>query len=245
MTGVMERALVAAQKGELSSDQLLAVLAAGEVWVPLPGGAPPSGQSPEGGSVGIPVMMIDGVKYLPVYTSAEEFGQGAGDVAHMVSPLRELARQLPPELGIAVNPGGSIGLPIRPAGVEMLRAGAWTAPAGTQVRLGQPEVEPTELLTALRGTLGRVSEVKSVRSGWAQFGEDPPGVVLGIVLDLDSEQVRQAVQAAVADARGQVPDAPSVNMVFSAASGDAAADGRADRSGDAVAEWLAVNGNPL
>jgi hypothetical protein len=119
-------------------------------------------------------MMIDGAKYLPVYTSAGEFGQGAGDMAHMVSPLRELARQLPPELGIAVNPGGSIGLPIHPTGVEMLRGGIWTPPAGTRVRLGQPEIEPAELLVALRDTLGRVSEVKSVRSGWAQFADQPP-----------------------------------------------------------------------
>ena len=227
----MERALVAAQRGEISSDQLLETLAAGEVWVPLPGGAAASGGTPEGGSVGIPAMVIDGAQYVPVYTSAEELSRGAGDTAHMVSPLRELARRLPPELGIAVNPGGSIGLPITRSGVEMLRAGAWTAPAGTRVRLGQPEVEPAALLAALRDRLGEVSEVKSVRSGWARFGHEPPGVVLGIVLNPDSEQARQAVWAAVTGARVQVPDAPSVNIVFD--------------PGDTVAEWLAASGRPL
>lgn len=224
-SGVVERALIAARDGQLSGDRLLETLAEGEVWVPLPEGAPAA----EGESASIPMMLIGAAKYLPVYTSAEEFSQGAGDMAHMVSPLRELARQLPDDFGIAVNPGGSVGLPIHPQGVDVLRGGQRNVPAGTQVRLGQPEAEPAELLAALRRAFGSLREVESVRSGWAQFGEAEPGLLLGIVLDPDSEEARQEVLAAVTAARGEVPEACGVDCVFGA-------------SGDTLADWLTANG---
>lgn len=219
----VESALVAARSGALSSGQLLETLAAGDVWVPLP--ASISG----GETADLPVMWISGHKYVPVYTSAEEFGRGAGDVAHMVSPMRELARVLPPDLGIAINPGGTIGLPVHPAGVDVLRGGQWTASAGSRVRLGQPETEPTELLEALKSALAQVREIQSTRSAWAQLGDEPPGLLLGVVLDPDSEAARQATLTAVANARAQVPDPCPVNCVFGS------------QPDDTVAQWLSSN----
>jgi hypothetical protein len=223
----MESALAAARGGTLSSAQLLEALAAGEVWVPLPAGA--RGDQ----TADLPILWIDDERYIPVYTSAEEFGRSAGDMAYMVSPLRDLARALSPDLGIAVNPGGTVGLPIRPPGVDVLRGGKWTAPVGGRVRLGQPEVEPAALMEALKRAMARVREVESVRSAWAQFGDDPSGLLLGVILEPDSEAARQAALAAIAAARAQVQDPCSVDCVF----------GR--EPGDAVARWLASNASIL
>lgn len=223
------RALAAAREGSLSGEQLLEILAGQDVWVPLPGGTEETGN----GSASVPIMLLDGDRYVPVYTSAEEFAQGAGDVPHMVSPLRALARELPAELGVAVNPGGSIGLPIHPAGVDALRGPRSAAPQGSKVRLGQPEVPPTELLAALKQAFARIPEVASARSGWAQFEGKPPGVLLGVVLDPDSEAARQSVLAAVTAARGQVTDPSPVDCVFDFT------------PGNSVTRWLTAKGELL
>lgn len=223
------RALAAAREGNLSDEQLLETLAGHDVWVPLPGGTAEA----RSGTATPPVMLIDGAKYVPVYTSADEFSRGAGNMPHMVSPLRELARELPAELGIAVNPGGTVGLPIQPAGVDTLRGFRSTAPAGGKVRLGQPEVPPVELLSALRQAFSRIPELVSVRSAWAQFEGKPPGVLLGIRLEPDSEASRQDVLAAVADARNQVSGPDSVECVFEFT------------PGNSVTQWLGAKGELL
>jgi hypothetical protein len=228
-TGDAGRALAAARDGDLSGEQLLEILAGQDVWVPLPGGT----GEPGNGSAALPVMLIDGGKYVPVYTSAEEFSRGAGDVPYMVSPLRGLARELPPELGIAVNPGGAVGLPVRPAGVDALRGPRSTAPQGDKVRLGQPEIPPAELLSALKQSFARLPELRSARSAWAQFEGKPPGVFLGVLLEPDSEAARHSVLAAVANARGQVPDADPVDCVFDFT------------PGNSVTRWLTSNGELL
>ena len=60
----------------------------------------------------LPTVDIDGGAYVPVFSSEAQFLQCVG--AHLsftVAPAREFARGLPPQLGIAVNPGGAVGVP--------------------------------------------------------------------------------------------------------------------------------------
>jgi SseB protein C-terminal domain/SseB protein N-terminal domain len=223
----MEDALAAAHAGSLSSDALLETLAVGQVWVPLPTGAH------GGAEANLPIMWIDNLRYVPVYTSEDQFRRESGDMAHMVSPLRDFARVLPAGLGIAVNPGGQIGLPINPPGVDIIRGGQRTAPAGSRLRLGQPEVEPVALVRALTRVFGLIKEIRSARSGWGQFGDDPPGLILGIELNPDSEALRGNALAAVAEARAQVPDPCNVDSVF------------LNEPGDTVADWLIANTAPF
>ena len=53
---------------------------------------------------------------------------GAGPASpHIVVPAAELARRLPPGLGIAVNPGAPASVPIYPEGVRYLAAAEWRA----------------------------------------------------------------------------------------------------------------------
>jgi hypothetical protein len=128
----LESVLADMRAGSGSADQLLQALADSELWVPLPGG------TGDDGEVRLPVTIVDEQPYVVVYTSDEQYARGAGQHAHMVLGGRELAEILADELGLAVNPGGEAGLPIRPEGVRSLRSGQRTIRAGEQVRLGAP-----------------------------------------------------------------------------------------------------------
>ncbi len=60
---------------------------------------------------------------------------------HIAVPAAELARRMPPGVGIALNPGAEASVPIYPGGVGYLAAAVVTAD-GTQVRVGRPPAYP-------------------------------------------------------------------------------------------------------
>lgn len=84
--------------------RILEVLGRSQVWIPLPGGV---------GSLDLPTMEINGDAYVPVYSSEEQFRGCAGPgMDFAVAPAVEFARGLPPQLGIAINPEGAVGVPL-------------------------------------------------------------------------------------------------------------------------------------
>ena len=78
-------------------------------------------------------------------------------MAFAVAPAVEFARGLPPQLGIALNPEGAVGVPLPPPAVaELCRAGRspLDGPAtGGRVRLYEPDwqEEPVDFLAAAGG----------------------------------------------------------------------------------------------
>jgi hypothetical protein len=94
----------AVDRGDLEA--YLGMLRTATVLVPAPGG-PQFGP----GTAGWPVTTIDGLSYVPVFTSPEAMmaTPAARNVPHVAHPLPELARMWPdPEWRLAVNPGSSI-----------------------------------------------------------------------------------------------------------------------------------------
>jgi len=176
--------------------------------VPLPEGASSDGKG------GLPIMMIDDAKYVAVYTSEEQFERCAGKYSAAVTPGRAFARTLPPDIGLAVNPGGEGGLPIFPAGVQVIRGEETAAGAGTQITLGEPAEEPYALLEALREAFAAGSEVASARRAWAKVGDSLDGLLLGIEIKTDDDQSRRSALQAVATALGGSPVPYTVNSVF-------------------------------
>ncbi|KOG88165.1 hypothetical protein ADK38_21320, partial [Streptomyces varsoviensis] len=73
----------------------------------------------------LPTLEIGGGAYVPVFSSEQQFRLITGDrMACTVAPAVEFARGLPPQLGIAVNPDGAVGVPLPPPAVaELCRAG--------------------------------------------------------------------------------------------------------------------------
>jgi hypothetical protein len=224
-SNALESALAGLRAGTGSPDGLLQALAENELWVPLPAGAPEGDQSAQ-----LPIMVLDdGQPYVAVYSSAEQFGRGAGDQAHMVLRGRELAAMMAESLGVAVNAGAEAGLPVRAEGVAALRGGRRTAPAGQRVRLGHPAEEPSALLEALRSEFAREGTVGEARRGLAQIGDAAPGLVIGVGC---AAGARHAVLAAVSRAAQAAPAGLAVDTVFL-------------DDGDAISRWLLTNAEPF
>jgi hypothetical protein len=188
---VLEQTLAGARAGQATTDQLTSALAENPLWVPLPRGLTGDGQG------NLRILLIDEQPYVAVYTSDEQFARGAGELPHTVLSGRELAALMAPELGLAINPGGELGLPLRPEGVRRLRGGA--VPAGTQIRIGAPAEEPVDLLAALRAAFAAAPAVLEARCALAQVGHEAPTLLIGMRPD---QRITGWQESAVAVVRG-------------------------------------------
>jgi hypothetical protein len=211
----------------MSADQLLQAVAANTLWVPLPGGADPQGNTQ------LPVMVLDGEPYVAVYTSAEQYARGAGAQAHMELTGSELAGLMADELGLAINPGAELGLPVRPDGVRTLRGGRKTVPAGARLRLGAPAEEPEQLITALTRIFATVPAVLQARRALAQLGDQPPTLLIGVRADRSVGTWQHDSVAAVDRAVGQTPVDYAVETVF------------LDDEADPVTQWMIQRTDPF
>ncbi len=111
----LEQVLGAALGAPEAGARIVEVLGRSRVWVPLPGGG-----GPDSPSLALPTMDIGGAAYVPVYSSESQLRACAGPAMDFaVAPAVEFARGLPPQLGIAVNPEGAVGVPLPPAAVAL------------------------------------------------------------------------------------------------------------------------------
>ena len=94
-----------------------------------------------------------------------------------------------------------------------------TLPAGTTVLIGEPATEPVELLAAIAQATDLLPAVRSLSRCWAQSGQQPPGLVLGVEIEPDNQEVRAAVVDAVTAADGSRHPGFTVDVVFMADGG--------------------------
>jgi len=223
----LESVLVDLRAGATDADRLLETLAGEQLWVPLPQGA-------ANGEAQLPIMVLDGEPYVAVYTSSEQYQRGAGQQAHMVIQGRALAEMMAPDLGLAVNPGAELGLPIRREGVATLRGDERQVPSGQPIRLGHPAEEPQALLDALANAFETAPAVVTARRALAQFGDQPPFLLVGIEPDTTVAGWQEAAVAAVkAGAASASPLPLAVEATFLA------------EEGDPVTAWMRGNTEPF
>lgn len=172
----LEEVLMASLGADAAGGRLVEVLGRSEVWVPLP-----QGGGPDSLDLDLPTMEIEGVPYVPVFSSEQQFLQCVGPhMAFTVAPARDFARGLPPQLGIAVNPGGVVGMPLPPPAVaELCRVGRTPldGPAsGGRVRLFEPDwqEDPVEFLSAAGAEFEASGVVLSARRALASVEGEPP-----------------------------------------------------------------------
>ena len=114
----LEETLAASLDVPNAGARLLEVLGRSSVWVPLPEGGGPA--SP---NLDLPTVELNGAPYVPVFSSEAQFLHVVGShMSFTVAPAREFARGLPPQVGIAVNPEGTVGMPLPPEAVAELCA---------------------------------------------------------------------------------------------------------------------------
>ncbi|MGN9794738.1 enhanced serine sensitivity protein SseB [Streptomyces sp. OZ13] len=231
----LEEVLAASLGNPAAGGRLVEVLGRSPIWVPLPNGG-----NQESRDLDLPTMEIDGAAYVPVFSSEQQFLQCVG--AHMpftVAPAREFARGLPPQLGIAVNPGGAVGAPLPPAAVaELCRVGRTPleGPAsGGRVRLFEPDwqEEPVDFLAAAAGEFEAVGVVLTGRRALASIEGDAPTLFIGVQLSSWEGVERNAPMDALGRAMGRVQPPWPVNLVL------------LDVAQDPVADWMLERVRPF
>lgn len=231
----LEEVLAASLGNASAGGRLVEVLGRSQLWVPLPNGG-----GPDSPGLDLPTLEIDGAPYVPVFSSEQQFLQCVG--AHMpftVAPAREFARGLPPQLGIAVNPGGMVGAPLPPLAVaELCRVGRTPLDglaSGGRVRLFEPDwqEDPVDFLTAAAEEFEASGVVLTARRGLASIEGEPPVLFVGIQLSSWEAAERNAPMDALGRALGRVQAGWPVNLVL------------LDATQDPVGTWMVERVRPF
>ncbi|WP_059011846.1 enhanced serine sensitivity protein SseB [Streptomyces specialis] len=225
----LEETLATALGARDAGPLLLRVLSRSPVWIPLP-----EGGGKESRELDLPTIDLNGGVYVPVFSSAEQLHLGgASHLSFAVAPAWEFARGLPPQVGIAVNPGGTVGIPVPPSAVaELCRATpgerAPGVPSGARMRLFQPDwqEEPVDFLSAASAELGALWFVRTARRGLASAEGGPPSLFVGVELERLDDESRAAVNAALGRALAGRPVVWPVQLVL------------LDAADDPVVDWL-------
>ncbi|MFG2625405.1 enhanced serine sensitivity protein SseB [Streptomyces sp. NPDC048473] len=224
----LEEVLMASVGSPEAGGRLVEVLGRSHVWVPLPGGGGPD--SPD---LDLPTLEIEGAPYVPVFSSEQQFLSCAGtQMPFTVAPAREFARGLPPQLGIAVNPGGAVGLPLPPPAVaELCRAGRTPldGPAsGGRVRLYEPawQEEPVDFLSVAAGEFEESGVVLTARRALASIEGGEPVLFIGVEFSTWEGAGRNAPMDALGRALGRAEVPWPVNLIL------------LDVAQDPVGDWM-------
>jgi hypothetical protein len=194
------RALETAIKDSDRIPDLLDVLSNGRLWVPLPDDGTPV---TDGSSLTLPIVTYLGGEFVPAFTCSRELSNFMADpdqgvppavIPHVVVPAAELARSLPADLGIALNPGAEASVPVYPAGVAYLAAIQGHA-EGVPIRVGSPPRRPTRLLTETSAQLRTVPAVREARTAWLSVAGQGEGLIISIDLDNPADQAAQDAAA--------------------------------------------------
>jgi len=221
----LEEGLIAASEGRRTVESWLKDLAQAKVWVPLE-------QSDDDAGGTMRTITLDAKQYVPVFTSRQQL-EGALGAAPMVNPpMNEFVTYLPGGVGVAINPGGDLGLPLEAAAVQNLSGRPRTVKAETSVMLGDPAVEPADFLARVADLLQDIPGVRAARRCWAAVGSQPPGLVLSVDLVQADEHQRQEVMKTVAVAIENAALDYSVDVVF-------------DADASEFTRWMLANTNPF
>jgi SseB protein N-terminal domain len=223
----VERAFELAAADPARLDDLLGALRRGWLWLPLPDdGAPVT----DGSAVQLPTVRYLGDVFIPAYTSPARLLSAAPGpppgarrpvVPHVAVRAADLARRLPPGLGIALNPGSPRSIPLSPAGVGELTAEQATV-GGCRVTVGPPPAAPQDLLAGLAAGLRLIPAAREAATAWLTVraapgqgggaahgggaGQGGAGMIISVRLDDPADAAaRDAVIAAVEGAVAAAP----------------------------------------
>ena len=201
----MERALAEAVRDSSKLGELLDELSQGRLWLPLPEDGQPV---TDGTAVRLPTLKYLGAEFVPGFTSAARLrgtvprprvplppGLGISGVPrasgvhalppikpHIVVPVAALARLLPADVGIALNPGAGESVPVYPEGVSYLASAHAPDPRG-RIRVGPLPVQPDGLLDGIRAGLAAVAAARQAAAAWLAVEFAGEGLVISVTLD--------------------------------------------------------------
>jgi hypothetical protein len=238
----VERALAAAVLDAGRIGDLLDALRSARLWLPLPDDGRPV---TTGGAVTLPTVSYLGREFVPAYSSArllQEFarpapaappaprspadepppaghvaGQDSAAVPHVVVRAADLARLLPPAIGIALNAGAAQSLPVYPPAVSYLAAGD-TGDDADRLSVGPLPVRPDALLAGIAAGLMGIAAVRDAAAAWLSVQFAGEGLLVAVTLDDPTDAAtRDLVAGAVERAAWEVePDeaAFAIDVMF-------------------------------
>lgn len=231
--------VLAASLGAPPSDavgaRIVETLGRGRVWIPLP-----SGGGPDQGTLDLPTLEIDGQAYVPVFTSEQQFQQVTGGrMSWTVAPAVEFARGLQPQLGIVLNPEGTVAVPLPPPAVAALcqvgRTELDGPTTGGRVRLFEPDwkEDPVDFLSAASREFQATGVVLTARRCLASVEAEDPSLFVGVELSSLEGDARDAPMQALTRALTAFPPPWPVNLVL------------LDAAQDPVSTWLRTHIRPF
>jgi hypothetical protein len=244
----IERALTAAVADASRIGDLLDELSRGRLWLPLPDDGRPV---TDGSAVNLPTLTYLGTSFVPAFTSVARLSgsiprprtSASGGVyvpapvpPHIVVPAAALARLLPANVGIALNPGAGESVPVYPEGVRYL-ASSGDADARPEVTVGPPPAQADDLVRGIGSDLADVPAVSEAAAAWLSVEAAGEGLVISVTLDVPrdgqaQDEVIRAIERAVQAGPGD-PGFP-VDVTFP---------GESDP--DLVDDWIASSGAPF
>ncbi|MFI5805314.1 enhanced serine sensitivity protein SseB [Streptomyces sp. NPDC051561] len=230
----LEEVLIASLGSTSAGGRIVEVLGRSPLWIPLPNGG-----GPDSGPLDLPTTEIDGQAYVPVFSSEQQFRRGAGAMSFAVAPAVEFARGLPPQLGIVVNPGAAVVVPLPPPAVAVLCKAGHTpldGPAtGGRVRLFEPDWqdEPVDFLAAAAGEFQQSGTVVTARRALASVEGGPDELFIGVQVSSWEGADRNAPMDALGRALGREPVRWPVHLLL------------LDMAQDPVAEWMLERVRPF
>jgi hypothetical protein len=194
---------------------------------------PPVTQAPGRGRdarpLGVPTARVPG-------TRAPGSGEPAFVVPHIVVPAAALARRLPPDVGIALNPGAGASVPVYPEGVAYLAA-AQHADPGSRIRVGPLPVQPDVLLGAIRAGMTSVPAASDVAAAWLYVEFAGEGLVISVTLDDPNDAAAQVAALRAVQLAAQVaPQDPwfPIHVTFAG-----------EGAPDPVDQWVSTYATPF
>ncbi len=240
-TDTVDRALAAAVKDAAKISELLDVLRTARLWLPLPDDGTPV---VTGTAVTLPTVSYLGSDFVPAYSSADMLrrltvtdgrAQPGVTVPHVVVRAADLARLLPPTVGIALNAGATQSVPVYPQGVAYLAAESARQGSDDPISIGPLPAGSDSLLTAVGSALAVVPQVSHASAAWLTVRFSGEGMVFSVTLDdpADSAARDAAVAAIERAADPEQADFP-IDVTFP---------GEADP--DRIDDWFAASAAPF
>jgi hypothetical protein len=249
----VERALAEAVTDATRIGDLLDMLRTARLWLPLPEDGVPVTDS---GAVTLPTVTYLGSEFVPAYTSAEllaglawpsQSGQGAqpdrpaqhgqpGTIPHAVVRACDLARLLPPGIGIALNAGATQSVPVYPQGVAFLAAEDAAADF-SRISVGPLPTQPEDLLAAIGTGLAGIPQASQAVAAWLSVQFSGEGLIISVTLDDPADApVREAVVAVLEQAAHATRDDAGypIDVTFPG-----------EGEPDYIDHWIATFGTPF
>lgn len=185
----------------------------------------PFAERPAGG----PAAGPDSVGSLPA--------QRQEPLPHVVVRAADLARLLPPAIGIALNPGATQSVPVYPQGVSYLAAGNAAEDADSMIVESLP-VRPDALLAGIAAGLIGIPAVRDAVAAWLAVRPAGEGLLVAVTLDDPADAVaRDQVVGAVERAAWEVEPSQAafpIDVTFPD-----------EREGDSIDGRIAAVGTPF